>query len=167
MNGEKPIACDEEGLIGFDEWINSFDRLYRESDKLYHRLAVHCDLSETAYWVAYGIFMRGGSLAVRELVELCDMPKQSVNTALKALEAKGYVTLDFCEGSKKAKVASFTQAGRAFCDEKIRPASRAERRAFATLDPAEQTELLRLIEKYVGAIQQELTTLEGGLADGE
>ncbi len=167
MDGEKTIARDEEGLIANDEWNLSFDRLYRESDKLYHRLAAHCDLSETAYWVAYGIYMQGGSLSVRDLIDLCDMPKQSANSALKALESKGYVTLDFCEGSKKAKVASLTATGRAFCDEKIAPANRAERRAFETLDTAEQAEFLRLVEKYVGAIQIELQNLEGGLLDGE
>ncbi len=167
MDGEKTVARDEEGLIANDEWNLSFDRLYRESDKLYHRLAAHCDLSETAYWVAYGIYMQGGSLSVRDLIDLCDMPKQSANSALKAMEAKGYVTLDFCEGSKKAKVASLTAAGRAFCDEKIAPANRAERRAFETLDAAEQAEFLRLVEKYVGAIQIELQNLEGGLLDGE
>ncbi len=167
MNGEKTVKRDEEGLIARDEWNLSFDRLYRESDKLYHRLAAHCDLSETAYWVAYGIYMQGGSISVRDLIELCDMPKQSANSALKALENKGYVTLDFCEGSKKAKVATLTEAGRAFCDEKIRPANRAERRAFETLEPAEQSEFLRLVEKYVGAIQIELKALEGGINDDE
>lgn len=167
MDGEKIIARGEEPFIANDVWNMSFDRLYRESDKLYHRLAAHCDLSETAYWVAYGIYMQGGSISVKDLIELCDMPKQSANSALKALESKGYVTLDFCEGSKKAKVVTLTAAGRAFCDEKIRPANRAERRAFETLDAAEQSEFLRLVEKYVAAIQVEVANLEGGLANGE
>ncbi len=167
MSGEKTIARDEDGLIANEAWNTSFDRLFRESDKLYHRLAAHCDLSETAYWVTYGIYMQGGTISVRDLVELGDMPKQSVNSALKTLEAKGYVTLGFCEGSKKAKVVSLTPAGHAFCDQKIRPANRAERRAFEALTPSEQVEFLRLVEKYVSAIQIDVSNLEGGLANGQ
>ena len=41
------------------------------------------------------------------------------------------------------------------------PASRAERRAFNVLSQGEQTEMLRLVDKYVAAIQEQIEAMRG------
>ena len=56
---------------------------------------------------------------------------------------------------------SFTETGREFARTQIVPANIAERRAFQTLEPAERAEMLRLVEKYAAAIEQELANMKG------
>lgn len=150
-----------EPTVALDVWTRSFDRLYRRSDELYHRIARGCGVSDACYWLMYAIYTCGGSAPVSYLNEECGYPKQTVSSALGALERKGYVSSDFVAGSRKAKLVSFTEEGGAFAAEKIVPANRAERRAFKTLDESEQAEMLRLVNKYVAAIEGELAAMEG------
>ena len=141
------------------------DVLYRESDKLYYELARNCGLSETAYWILYAIEVSGGSITQREIASNFSYSKQTVNSALKTLEARGLVELDYVEGSRKSKLVSLTPAGRAFSDERIRPAIAAEDRAFLSLSPEERLELLRLVSAYTEAIDRELAKLKEGECD--
>ncbi len=141
------------------------DVLYRESDKLYYELARNCGLSETAYWILYAIEVSGGSITQREIASNFSYSKQTVNSALKTLEARGLVELDYVEGSRKSKLVSLTPSGRAFSDERIRPAIAAEDRAFLSLAPEERLELLRLVSAYTEAIDRELANLKEGECD--
>ena len=88
-----------------------------------------------------------------------------MNSALKTLEARGLVVLDYVEGSRKSKLVSLTPDGRAFSDERIRPAIAAEDRAFTSLAPEERLELLRLVSAYTEAIDRELAKLKEGECD--
>ncbi|HIY79433.1 MAG TPA: MarR family transcriptional regulator [Candidatus Olsenella excrementavium] len=141
------------------------DVLYRESDKLYYELARNCGLSETAYWILYAIEVSGGSITQRQIASNFSYSKQTVNSALKTLEARGLVELDYVEGSRRSKLVSLTPGGRAFSDERIRPAIAAEDRAFTSLAPEERLELLRLVSAYTEAIDRELAKLREGECD--
>lgn len=156
-----PIPRDPDGLISVGAWNREFDKLYRKSDQLYHNLARGCGLSDSAYWLLYAIYARGNEASLRDLCEAYCLSKQTLNSTLRTLESKGYVETSFCEGSRKAKRVAFTPAGRAFVAAKIVPASQAERRAFEALAPEEQDEMMRLIDKYVGAVEEEIKRMEG------
>ena len=137
----------------------ALDVLYQKTDKIYYEFARGCGLSETAYWILYSVEVSGGSVAQRVISEEFSYSKQTVNSALKALEAKGLIRLDFAEGSRKAKVVSLTPAGRAFSAERIVPAIEAEDRAFSSLAPEERSEFLRLARAYTEAMDRELARL--------
>ena len=138
------------------------DVLYRESDKLYYELARDCGLSETAYWIIYALEASGGSVTQRQIASDFSYSKQTVNSALKTLEARGLVELAPDEGDRRAKLVSLTAAGRAFAEERVRPAIAAEDRAFTSLAPAERAELVRLVRAYASAIDAEVTRLREG-----
>ena len=141
------------------------DVLYRESDKLYYELARDCGLSETAYWIMYALEVSGGSVTQRQIAGDFSYSKQTVNSALKTLEARGLVELAPAEGDRRSKLVSLTAAGRAFADERIRPAIAAEDRAFAALAPVERAELLRLVRAYADAIETEVARLKNERGD--
>ena len=73
------------------------DVLYRESDRLYYELARGCGLSDAAYWMLYEIVYCGGKATQRSLAQSFAYSRQTVNTAIKSLEAKGLVRLEFEE----------------------------------------------------------------------
>lgn len=137
----------------------ALDVLYQKTDKVYYELARGCGLSETAYWILYAVEVSGGQVAQAVIAEEFSYSKQTVNSALKALEARGLVELAFAEGSRRSKVVSLTPAGRAFSDERIVPAIEAEERAFASLAPEERAEFLRLARAYTAAIDRELASI--------
>ena len=141
-----------------------FDYLYKQADRIYYEFARRCGLSSCAYWMMYDIERAGGSLALRALTDSWAYSKQTINSAIKSLEARGLIVLAFAEGSRKNKVAHFTDAGRAFTDRYIRPGQEAERRAFCTLAPNDRATLLNLARAYTDALVAELGNLEGELA---
>ena len=144
-----------------DELVSAraLDVLYQKTDKIYYEVARGCGLSETAYWILYAVEVSGGSVAQAVISEEFSYSKQTVNSALKALEAKGLIRLDFAEGSRKAKMVSFTPEGRSFSEKRIVPAIEAEDRAFTSLSAEERDELLRLARAYTAAVDRELAAL--------
>ena len=96
------------------EQSRQMDCLYNETDRLYNGFARSCGLSECAYWVMYEIEVSSGSASLRGMAEAFSLSKQTLSSAVKSLEAKGLIELSCEEGSRKNKVASFTEAGRAF-----------------------------------------------------
>lgn len=145
----------------------ALDYLYKEADRVYYGLARRCGLSTCAYWMVYDIDRRGGEVALRELTELWSYSKQTINSAIKTLEAKGLITLEYVEGSRKNKVAILTPEGRAFTERYIRPGQEAERRAFCTLSPQDRKALLDLARTYTQALTEEVGRIESELDDGD
>ncbi len=156
MESIEKIPVGPDGLIGMKTWVESFDRLYRKTDRLYYEISRECGLPESAYWVMYDIYIAGGSVSVRDIVATSCASKQTINSAIRHLEGKGLVRTEFCEGSRKAKLARLTETGREFAQTRIEPACAAERRAFGALTAPEQAEMLRLMDKYVEAVEAEL-----------
>lgn len=158
---EPPEGFDPEPAPGALE----LDHLYNEIDKVYHAYARGCGLSDCAYWMLYDLVLAAGSLPLARLTASWSYSKQTINSAIKVLEQRGLVALDFAEGSRKSKVASLTAEGRVFCRRYIEPAIEAERRAFGSLEPAERRELVRLARRYTDALDAELEAALGVAAD--
>ena len=152
-----PAACSEGGFsVGLSEDRScampaddagpaDLDYLYNMIDKLYHEYARGCGLSDCAYWMLYDLESAGGAMPQRELAEQWCYSKQTISSALKSLESKGLVALDYEEGSRRSKVVALTDA-----------AMEAEKRAFLTLAASERFELLRLVRRYASALEQEI-----------
>lgn len=150
------------------EKSRELDCVYSETDRLYGEFARSCGLSYSAYWIMYDIEVAGGSATVRYIREAQSGRPQTVNSSLKSLESKGLISLEFEEGSRKNKVASFTDAGRTFSQERIVPAINAEAAAFGTLCERDQEEIVRLTRAYAMAVREQLEVLlsKGVEADG-
>ena len=104
----------------------------------------------------------GGSIAVSRLTSEWFYSKQTINSAIKTLTARGFATLGFAEGSRKNKVVSLTEEGRRFAD----PAAtlKAEQRAFGALEPCEQREIMRLIGKFSQVLGDECDAFKQHIA---
>lgn len=133
------------------------DLLYSEIDKLYHTYARGCGLSDCAYWMLYDLERAGGTLPLSQFSTSWSYSKQTINSAFKVLQERGLVELSFIEGSRKSKRASLTTEGRAFSAERIVPAIEAEQRAFEVLGPNEQRELVRMVRRYVDALERQIS----------
>lgn len=145
MAGEMNNAVS---LVDFDRMLNGLDRIYSE-------FARTCGLSDCAYWMLVDTSTAGGSIAVSRLTSEWFYSKQTINSAIKALTARGFATLEFTEGSRKNKVVSLTEEGRRFAKRYAMPAQGAEQRAFDALEPCEQREIMRLIGKFSQVLGEE------------
>lgn len=138
MVGEMNSAVS---LVDFDRMLNGLDRVYSE-------FARACGLSDCAYWMLVDTSAAGGSVAVSRLTSEWFYSKQTINSAIKTLRARGLATLEFAEGSRKNKVVRLTEEGVRFAKRYALPAQKAEQQAFEALELWEQREIMRLVGKF-------------------
>ena len=96
-------------LVDFDRMLNGLDHIYSEFSRT-------CGLSDCAYWMLVDTSTAGGSIAVSRLTSEWFYSKQTINSAIKTLTARGLATLEFAEGSRKNKVVCLTDEGRRFAE---------------------------------------------------
>lgn len=141
-----------------------FDRLLNRLDHIYSEFSRACGLSDCAYWMLVDTSTVGGSIAVSRLTSEWFYSKQTINSAIKTLTARGFATLEFAEGSRKNKVVRLTEAGMRFAEQYALPAQEAEQQAFEVLEPWEQREIMRLIEKFSHALGDECDVFKQHIA---
>lgn len=141
-----------------------FDRLLNRLDHIYSEFSRACGLSDCAYWMLVDTSTAGGSIAVSRLTSEWFYSKQIINSAIKTLTARGFATLEFAEGSRKNKVVRLTEAGMRFAEQYALPAQEAEQQAFEVLEPWEQREIMRLIEKFSHALGDECDVFKQHIA---
>lgn len=141
-----------------------FDRLLNGLDHIYSEFSRACGLSDCAYWMLVDTSTAGGSIAVSRLTSEWFYSKQTINSAIKTLTARGFATLEFAEGSRKNKVVRLTEAGMRFAEQYALPAQEAEQQAFEVLEPWEQREIIRLIEKFSHALGDECDVFKQHIA---
>lgn len=141
-----------------------FDRLLNGLDHVYSEFSRACGLSDCAYWMLVDTSTAGGSIAVSRLTSEWFYSKQTINSAIKTLTARGFATLEFAEGSRKNKVVRLTEAGMRFAEQYALPAQEAEQQAFEVLEPWEQREIMRLIEKFSHALGDECDVFKQHIA---
>lgn len=144
-------------LVDFDRLLNGLDHIYSEFSRA-------CGLSDCAYWMLVDTSTAGGSVAVSRLTSEWFYSKQTINSAIKTLKARGFATLEFAEGSRKNKVVRLTEAGMRFAEQYALPAQEAEQKAFEVLEPWEQREIMRLIGYFSHALGDECDAFKQHIA---
>lgn len=144
-------------LVDFDRMLNGLDHIYSEFSRA-------CGLSDCAYWMLVDTSAAGGSVAVSRLTSEWFYSKQTINSAIKTLRARGLATLEFAEGSRKNKVVRLTAEGMQFAKRYALPAQKAEQQAFEALEPCEQREIMRLIGKFSQVLDEECETFKQQVA---
>lgn len=132
------------------------NRLYKEMDDIYHDYAKAFGVTDTVLWVMYFVWEHKESCTQKELCREWSYISQTVNSALKSLEQKGLLRLEYVEGSRKNKRILFTEAGSLLAERMIVPLMEAENRALMSLPKAEREHLLSGMKKNNEMLRKEL-----------
>ena len=79
--------------ISYPEFSRIYNGLQKESNQLYRLLSKHYGISDSECWILYVLREEGRPLTQTELCNTLYLSKQTVNSALKSLEADGYIRL--------------------------------------------------------------------------
>ena len=140
----------------------TYNRTSKELEQLYHAYARHAGVSDAALWLLYVIRLGGNNLTQAAIYADWHYPPQTINSALKRLEAQGLVALAPATGSRRDKAVHLTAEGEKTVEHVIDPLIDAERAALADLVPKERTALVSLSQRYLSLLGERLGTLEGG-----
>ena len=91
--------------------MRRFNHLVGEIDGVYHEMSLKLGLSDSAMIVLYTICDSGSSCPLRDISLRSGLSKQTVNSALRKLEAEGVVYLE--PVSARSKSVCLTEAGQA------------------------------------------------------
>ena len=138
-----------------EEFWKINNRIYNETNQLYHRLARACGLSDCAFWLLYTLREEEGPLTQTQLSEILCLPRQTVNSALKRLVKEGCLRLEAVDGNLKNKQVLLTDRGEELLRSSVDLVFRLEENASARLTEKERTALLSLGKKLMNAFRAE------------
>ena len=123
------------------------DRIYKEAEAIFHRMAKRSGLSDSAFLILYTLVDLGEGCLQRDICAQYTLSPQTVNSSLKKLAGQGYLRLE--PGRGRDLHLFFTDAGRQLAGRAVLPAMEWERRAYDDLEPQERALLVQLSQKYV------------------
>ena len=137
--------------------VNAFNRLYKELDDLYHDIALELGISDSELTIIYTVCRMGGDCAQKDICEQACVSKQTINSAIRKMEQKGFLYLEPGSGrDKRDKRICLTEKGKAFSRENVCPLIRVEDEAFLDLAPEERQMLLHLVGRYISGVRVRL-----------
>ncbi len=132
-----------------------YNDIIKENDNIYRGVAKRFGLSECAFWIVYALRAEREILTQSEICEVLYQPKQTIHSALKNLEAEGYIELSFGR-DRRAKHVKLTEKGAALAERTVDRVLAAERNALLALTEVEQKTFLALFRKYTAALREQV-----------
>lgn len=138
-----------------NEEMKRFNLLISEIDVAYHDAALKLKLSDSAMLILYTICSYDGECLLSDIT--AGVSKQTVNSALRKLEAEEIVRLESFEGRKKK--VYLTQKGRRLAEDTVLRVIKAENEIFASWTDAEKRNYIDLTQRYLAAFKKKVKKL--------
>ncbi len=139
--------------------LKEFNSIYREFDRIYHEIARHLGMSDSAFLVFYAIMELGDGCLQKEIAMSYSTSKQTINSAVRNLEAAGYLCLR--RGKRRDMHIYLTEAGAKMAREKIGPVLELENSIFQEMTLEEGNQLLGLTRRYVTILRDKANRFYG------
>lgn len=140
-------------------WLAKYNALSKESDNLYRGLVRELGGSECALWILYTLRAEKPPVTQKTICDILHVPKQTVNSAMKALEAGGYLRLEPGPDRRRKQVV-LTEAGERLARESADKIILAEEAAFGAMTEPEREMFLILMGRFVRALREEIQEIK-------
>lgn len=143
-----------ENVPSMGTYLAEFNRYYKELIEIYHDMALQTGLSDSAFDIFYYLCEYGDGCLQRDICASTCLPKQTIHSSIRNLEAEGYLTL--ARGKGRSMRISLTDAGRLLVQDTILPMVQLENEAFSCMTPDECRQMLALQNRYTAALRDGL-----------
>lgn len=144
-----------------NEKINKINKRYNylmmETNSLYHDIFQKLGLSDSVSYVLYTLCNSGGMCLLSDICHMSGIPKQTLNSALRRLEADGTVYLKAADGKKKS--VCLTEKGKVLCENTIQKVIDRENEILEEWTEEERRLYIALAEKYLGGLKEKMKLL--------
>ena len=137
--------------------IKRINYLSNELEALYHQSSLKFGITDSVSIVLYTIYDYGNECLLTDIYKESGISKQTINSAIRALEADGILYLEQHNG--RAKKVILTYKGRDYVQKTAARLYQAEMDAFDTWTDEEVSTYIRLMEKYVDCFRQQIEKL--------
>ncbi len=143
------------------EWttveLNRINYLTNEIDAAYHEAARKLHLSDSALLILYTICNHGDGCLLYDICRLSGASKQTINSALRKLEAEGTIYLETFDGKKKK--VYLTEKGRQVTENTALRLIEIENDIIRSWSEAEQQIYIELTQRYLTSFQEKIKEL--------
>lgn len=127
--------------------LKKFNHINTEINAAYHDAALRLGLTDSAMFVIYTVCNNGRECTLEDIRRLSGMSKQTINSAIRKLEADGTVMLVPIGGRKK-KVC-LTDDGIAFAEKTVMKIINIENDIYEAWAKEEWSIYIRLTERFL------------------
>ena len=131
-------------------------QINREFDELYHKIAVHYNLSDSSFFVLYILYEVQTPLSQKEICDYWYYNKQTINSAIKHLEKIGYINKGYEENNKMNKKIGLTLEGLKIAEKSVKKVIEMEDRAFISVNENDLDTIIELMQKPLIAFKEEV-----------
>lgn len=135
--------------------LQVLNRLYKESDHIYSRLASKLGMTDTTFWVLYAIAHAKESVTQNDLCSDFFFPVQTIHSAINNLRKDGLVELQVIPGTRNRKAILLTEKGRSFVASTISKTDEIEEKAFLRFNEEERELYLSLFRRHIDYLKSE------------
>lgn len=139
------------------EFAIRYNCMSSEINALYHELAVKTGVSDSVQSILYVVLAYGGQCLQSDVFRESGISRQTINSAIRRLEAEGIVTLE--QGAGRNTVLTLTEKGEAFCEEKIVPVFQIEDHILGSWTEEERGIYLDLIRRFLATFREDMEKL--------
>lgn len=139
--------------------MKRFNYLLGELSAVYHDMALKLGLSDSAMNVLYTICDQGESCLLQNICRWSGLSKQTVNSAIRKLEAEGILYLETA-GSRNKNVC-LTEKGLDLAEQTAGRVLQAENEIFESWPEEDVEKYLELTEHFLRALQEKAERMEG------
>ena len=137
--------------------LRRINYLASEMDSLYHLADLRLGISDSVSLVLYALYDGDGRCPLGDIYKMSGVSKQTLNSAVRALERDGILYLTPYKG--RAKLIVLTEKGRAYAEKTAARLLMAELQAFDGWSEEEVAAYLHLQEKYTECFRREVEKL--------
>lgn len=127
---------------------------YKEVEERYHHIALKLKLSDTAFWILYGLCENNEPQTQNSLADNLFLPKQTVNSAILKLCSDGYIRLEQMASARNSKSVHLTEKGQVFCNKRIVPLLEKEKQAYADFTDEELSEFVSFCQRQCNGLNK-------------
>ena len=138
-----------------EQQLQILNRLYKESDHIYSRLAAKLGMTDTTFWVLYAIAHSEEPLTQNDLCNDFFFPVQTIHSAINNLRKKELLELQVIPGTRNRKAILLTEKGKIFVTNTIDKADEIEKNAFLLFSEEERELYLSLFRRHIDNLKEE------------
>lgn len=135
--------------------LQEFNDILMELFGVYRQIATTLEVSESELWILYEMHSEAGPILQRELIERTGLPKQTINSTLRKMEADG--SIEQKPGrDRRTRAVSLTEKGRERANNTAGRLIEAEMAALHALGENDRRHLFDVIRRYTTEISGRL-----------
>ena len=143
--------------IPVTEHMRRLNLTLSELDAAYHEATIKLGLTDSAMTVLYTLCMFDGSCPLVQIVSLSGLSKQTINSALRGLEAQGAVYLE-PDGGRRKRVC-LTEDGRALAEKTALRLIEMENQVLSAWPEEDRQTYLGLLRRFLTDLRERVGEL--------